>query len=217
MNTGHRAATRRRRERPQRDAGRRTAVRVFAVLALLSAAAGCGDEDYSGGPTDPGASASSSALPPLPRSQPATIAIPRLKVSAPVTDLGLQADGRIEEPPLSRPNLAGWWKKGPTPGEGGPAVILGHVDAMKKPAVFYRLKELKPGDRVRVTRKDGKTATFAVERVERVSKDSFPGEKVYGEDIDYAALRLVTCGGTFDPGTGHYRDNVIAYTRMVRA
>ncbi|MFC9973183.1 class F sortase [Spirillospora sp. NPDC127200] len=218
MSTGRPvSAPSRRGARPGRGAGRRTAARALAVLLLLPAAAACGEEGYDGGPTDPGSSASSTAPPPLPRSQPATIAIPRLKVSAPVTDLGLKPDGRIEEPPLTRPNLAGWWKKGPTPGEGGPAVILGHVDAMKKPAVFHRLKELKPGDRVTVKRVDGRTATFAVERVEQVAKDSFPGQKVYGEDLDYPALRLVTCGGSFDQSTGHYRDNVIAYTRMVRA
>jgi hypothetical protein len=137
-------------------------------------------------------------------------------VSAPVSQLGLRPDGTIEEPPLSRPELTGWYKEGPSPGEAGPSVVLGHVDANRRAAVFYRLKELRPGDRVEVTRRDGSVAVFAVQQMARVAKDRFPGELVYGEDIDYPALRLVTCGGAFDPRTGHYVDNVIAFTRLVK-
>ncbi|MBO2448780.1 class F sortase [Actinomadura barringtoniae] len=212
----------------------RRVVACGALLGLLLGASACGSDD--GGPerVNPGlavgggpsasASAGSSAAPsaapasyaaPLPRSEPTGIKIPRLNVSAPMSELGLKPDGTIEEPPLSKPNLAGWWKDGPTPGEGGPSVILGHVDANRHAAVFYRLKELRPGDRVQVTRQDGRTATFAVQSVEQVPKSSFPGQKVYAEDLDYSALRLVTCGGTFDSSTGHYVDNVIAYTRLV--
>ncbi len=185
---------------------------------------GCGnDGPYADGPTDPGATKSTGAAgtvryatSSLGRSEPVTIRIPRLGVTAPVTDLGLRPDGTIEVPSLDRPNLAGWWKEGATPGEEGPSVILGHVDARGRAAVFNRLKDLREGDRVMVVRKDGRTATFAVQRVERVAKTAFPGERIYAEDLDYAALRLVTCGGDFDRGTGHYVDNVIAYTRLVR-
>lgn len=205
-------------------AGGRLAAAGCAVVAVV-AVGGCGsDSPYADGPTDPGAKQSANTAGPvryatssLPRSEPATIRIPRLDVDAPVGDLGLRPDGTIEVPPLDRPNLAGWWKDGPTPGEEGPSVILGHVDARGKAAVFSRLKDLRAGDRVQVVRKDGRTAVFAVQRVERVAKSAFPGERIYAEDLDYAALRLVTCGGDFDGGTGHYVDNVIAYTRLVRS
>ncbi|REE95278.1 class F sortase [Thermomonospora umbrina] len=154
--------------------------------------------------------------PPLPRSLPVSIRIPRIGVSAPVSRLGLLPDGRIEVPPLGRPELTGWYEKGPTPGEAGPSVILGHVDAHRRPAVFHRLTELRTGDRVEVTRRDGSVAVFAVQQMARVSKSRFPGEMIYGEDLDHSALRLVTCGGSVDSRTGHYVDNVIAFTRLVR-
>ncbi|WP_433336337.1 class F sortase [Spirillospora sp. CA-294931] len=191
---------------------------TVAVAALLSLTA-CGGRATGEPPmSTPGEArwAQVRFAAPLPRAEPALIQIPKLKVSAPVTRLGLKPDGTIEEPPLSRPNLAGWWEEGPTPGEGGPSVIIGHLDADHRPAVFYGLKSLVRGDRILVTRQDGRTATFAVERIERVPKTSFPAEKIYAEDIDHAALRLVTCGGAVDPATGRYRDNVIAYTRLVQ-
>ncbi|MCP2336000.1 class F sortase [Actinomadura rupiterrae] len=198
---------------------------MSGVLVAGLLAGGCGDDSpYADGPGTPGGRARPRPAGPvryatsaLPRSEPATIKIPKLGVSAPVTGLGLKPDGTIEVPPLDQPNLAGWWKDGPTPGETGPSVVLGHVDARGAAAVFNKLTELREGDRVQVVRKDGRTAEFAVQRVERVAKSAFPGEKIYAEDLDYAALRLVTCGGDFDRETGHYVDNVIAYTRLVQS
>ncbi|MGI5324306.1 class F sortase [Actinomadura nitritigenes] len=162
----------------------------------------------------PGGTTAASNVSSLAPSAPTTIAIPRIGVSAPVGEIGLLPGGRIQEPPLSRPNLAGWYKEGPTPGEVGPAVILGHVDANKKAAVFFRLKELKPGDKIRIGREDGTTATFTVDRTQSVGKDAFPHEKVFGESLDHPALRLVTCGGAFDPKAGHYTENLIVYSTM---
>ncbi|MFC5749229.1 class F sortase [Actinomadura rugatobispora] len=205
---------------PASAAGRRAACAAAGALLttlLTTLLAGCGGGENTAAPT-PGPS--SSTVPaantaPLPESPPTKITIPAIKVSAPVDRLGLRPDGRIEEPPLSRPGLTGWYKEGPTPGEVGPSVVLGHVDANGKAAVFARLKDLKPGDRIQVTRQDGSTATFAVERSERVDKNAFPHKKVFGADLDHAALRLVTCGGAFDQASGHYKDNLIVYTRLV--
>ncbi|MEW2359834.1 class F sortase, partial [Spirillospora sp. NPDC029432] len=176
------------------------------------------DVDYPK-PLEEGATAAKQALraaAPMKESRPKTIKIQKIGVSAPVSLIGLRPDGRIEEPPLSRPNLTGWYKEGVTPGEMGPSVILGHVDANKKAAVFYRLKELKAGDTIQVARQDGSTATFAVDRLQSVDKDAFPHRKVFGEDIDYSSLRLVTCGGAFDAATGHYRNNLIVFAKLVQ-
>jgi LPXTG-site transpeptidase (sortase) family protein len=167
-------------------------------------------------PSAPPAEAPLAFAPPLPRSVPVSISIPRIGVSAPVSQLGLRPDGTLEVPPLSRPELTGWYSKGPSPGEAGPSVIVGHVDADRRAAVFHRLGELRPGDRIEVTRRDGSMAAFTVQQMARVAKDRFPGELIYGEDIGYSALRLITCGGAFDSRTGHYADNVIAFTRMVK-
>ena len=72
---------------------------------------------------------------------------------------------------------------------------------------------MQPGDQVRVTRKDGKTAVFTVTRVDQFSKSRFPSRAVYGE-IDHAGLRLITCGGTWDAARNKYLDNVIVFAKL---
>ncbi|MDN5751557.1 MAG: class F sortase [Pseudonocardia sp.] len=125
----------------------------------------------------------------------------------------MRPDGSLEVPRDYA--LAGWYRPGPTPGEAGPAVVVGHVDsAADGPAVFFRLGELRPGAEVLVERADGRTAVFAVDRAARYPKDEFPTREVYGP-TDHAALRLITCGGDFDAASGHYRDNIVAFARLV--
>lgn len=147
-------------------------------------------------------------------SRPVSVSIPAIDVRSKVMKLGLDSKGHIEIPPLSKPKLTGWYKKGPTPGEMGPAVILGHIDNQQGPAVFYDLRTLKPGAKVKVKRKDGTVAVFKVDSVKRFPKSDFPTQKVYGE-LDYPGIRLITCGGAFDESAGHYKDNIIAFGRLV--
>jgi len=112
--------------------------------------------------------------------------------------------------PHDEANAAAWWAEGPRPGQRGPAVIVGHVDWNKRPAVFFRLDALRRGDLVYVDRADGTTARFRVNGTRRVPKDRFPTELVYAPSLE-PALRLITCGGEFDRTAGNYRDNVIVF------
>ena len=85
---------------------------------------------------------------PLARSAPVAIRIPRIGVNAPVMKLGRDADGTVQVPPLAEHNLTGWYRYGPSPGQRGPAVILGHVDSTTGISVFYYLRNLHAGDTV---------------------------------------------------------------------
>lgn len=149
----------------------------------------------------------------IPRTVPERVVIPAIGVNAPVTPEGTDASGALEMPPLSAKNLAGWWDGGAAPGQDGPAVIAGHVDDVTRPLVFWRLRDIKPGDKVTV---DPANVTFTVTRVTQVDKSAFPTQSVYGATRD-PELRLVTCGGTFDSGTGHYLSNVIVYATETRS
>jgi LPXTG-site transpeptidase (sortase) family protein len=152
---------------------------------------------------------------PLARSVPVSIRIPGISVSAPVMEVGKDADGTVQVPPLDAHNLTGWYRYGPTPGQRGPAVILGHVDSLTGISVFYYLKDLHAGDKVYVTLADGKVAPFVVDGVQKVAKDAFPTAAIYGK-AGYPSLRLITCGGAFDQATGHYVDNIIVYAHLIR-
>ena len=143
--------------------------------------------------------------------RPVSIAIPAAGVDARVVPVGLRADRTMEVPEV---DLAGWYEPGPRPGEAGPAVIVGHVDSRDGPAVFFRLGELRRGDRIVVGQQGGGGRRFVVERVERRPKEALPAERIWkrtGEPV----LRLITCGGSFDRSTGHYRDNIIVFARTI--
>ncbi len=152
---------------------------------------------------------------PLARSVPVSIRIPAIDVDAPVMQVGKNADGTVQVPPLDEHNLTGWYRYGPAPGQRGPAVILGHVDSLTGISVFYYLKDLHAGDKVYVTLADGKVATFVVDGVQKVTKDAFPTAEIY-DKAGYPSLRLITCGGPFDRATGHYLDNIIVYAHLIR-
>lgn len=148
----------------------------------------------------------------LQRSIPIHLTIPAIGVSTRLTQLGLLPGGVPQVP--SSWYIAGWYKLGPTPGQLGSAVILGHVDSVAGPAVFDRLVDLKVGNRLTVKLADGKTATFQVIALREYLKSKFPDQTVYGPR-PYAALQLVTCGGAFDSHTGHYLSSIVVYTKMV--
>lgn len=153
--------------------------------------------------------------PALRRSSPVSIDIPSIKVHASVVPLGLSKDGSIAVPPLSHPMETSWYDDGPAPGQPGAAAILGHVDAASVgPAVFYDLGELRPGAKIFVRLHSGRTAIFEAYSVALYSKANFPTMRVFGY-TSWPTLRLITCGGVFDPKSGHYLGNIVAFASYV--
>ena len=151
----------------------------------------------------------------LARSVPVVLDIPAIGVTAPLTSLGLNPDGTVQVP--SEWQEPGWYRLGPTPGQLGAAVILGHVDSVSGPAVFFRLGALQPGDTVNVTLADGVIAHFVVDAVDVYPKNSFPARSVYEASPGRVTLQLVTCTGEFDASTHHYLSNLVVYTSLSSA
>jgi LPXTG-site transpeptidase (sortase) family protein len=194
------------------------AVGAFIVIHALSAGsklppAAAQDIPASVSTNVPFAPNPASVAAPLAPSTPMTIEIPAIKVDAPVEKLDLNANGTVQVPPLDNHNLAGWYDRSVTPGAKGTSVILGHVDDYAGPSVFYNLKNLHKGDAIYIVRADGSTAGFAVDGVQKATKTHFPTAEVFG-NVSYPALRLVTCGGPFDPKTGEYLDSIIVYAHL---
>jgi sortase (surface protein transpeptidase) len=144
---------------------------------------------------------------------PVRITIPAIDVAARVDELGLRKDRTVEVP--DDPMRTGWYGLGPSPGQSGSAVILGHVDSTAGTAVFGRLRDLRPGNLVVVEAADGATSTFRVIRLVTYPNKDFPGEEVYAAAGPERRLNLVTCGGKYTRATGH-QANLVVYTRLVQ-
>lgn len=145
--------------------------------------------------------------------KPVRIKIPKIKVNASIGTVTLDRKGSLTTPPLSKPNLTGWYRYSPLPGETGPSVINGHVSTRKGAAVFQRLRELAKGDHIYVYRSDKKVTRFTVSGIEQVSKSTFPTKRVYG-NTGNAQLRLITCGGIYNKQAHSYTDNIIVYATL---
>ncbi|MFI8256563.1 class F sortase [Streptomyces filamentosus] len=176
-----------------------------------TAASGGGASGARGGAAAgrPGAAA---APAPLGRSRPTALAVPAITIEAPVLDLGLDAQGRLGVPPVDDPRRVGWYARGPAPGERGTAVMVGHRDTRTGPAIFLDLDSLGPGNTVRVARADGRVAVFTVDRVRTYAKSDFPDKEVYGS-TGRPELRLLTCGGAYEEGTG-YEANIVVFAHL---
>ncbi|WP_415951980.1 class F sortase [Streptomyces sp. KLOTTS4A1] len=142
--------------------------------------------------------------------RPQRVDIPAIGVQAPVIRRGLDGEGAIAPPPYEQAGVVGWYGDGVQPGAKGTALFVGHVDTASRPAVFYNLSTLAPGEKITVARSDGMLAEFTVEEVAVYDRSGFDADKAYGaRDDERAELRLITCGGTFDRRDKTYSANVV--------
>lgn len=208
------------RDRPanRRLGGLALATVAFAVLT------GCAGPD--GGASLPAAPPSASSpsatesstagFAPLAESAPVSLSIPSVRLESSLIDLGLNPDGTVEVPSTEPGAPAGWYTGSPTPGELGPSIVLGHVNATDGgPGVFADLRRMDSDDVINVTRADGSVAVFRFRESHQYSKSNFPTGLVYG-DTPGAELRLITCDG-YNPATGSYDDNYVVYAELVDA
>jgi LPXTG-site transpeptidase (sortase) family protein len=196
---------------------------LLGVLLLGGAVAGVAWASHTGRAATP---LGKPALTPIPRGQwaaapaateaavpaPTSLDIPKIGVKTRLIRLGLTKAGDLQVPTST--SIAGWYTGSPPPGATGASVIAGHIDSYQGPGVFFRLRELKIGDLIYVQRGHASLAVFRVTEVRSFLKSKFPTADVYGAVPD-AQLRLITCGGTFDPQTGHYLSNVIVFADLV--
>jgi sortase (surface protein transpeptidase) len=200
------------------------AVVVFGLLVLALGAAGlvmltghpgqAADRKIKASVAAPSGSAApapgSSPAPAAPA--PVSLTIPAIGVHTKLTRLGITAKGTLQVPTIT--SVAGWYTGSPRPGEVGSAVIAGHIDSYSGPGIFYRLSDMRPGQRIYVGRANGSLAVFSVTAVQQYPKDRFPTSQVYGPAPD-AELNLITCGGTFDYATRSYLSNTVVYSTEI--
>jgi hypothetical protein len=183
----------------------------FAATDSSSPAAATGPQWYAG--CDAACAAQEAAPPSPPVAPPTRVRVTRVGIDSALVRLRLDRAGVLEAP--TDYAKAGWFEQGTAPGQPGPAVIAGHVDNKKGPAVFYKLGDLRVGDLIEV-QSGGEWIPFRMVAREQYPKNHFPTASVYGPTPG-PELRLITCGGSFDHSKGSYRDNIVVYAVDARA
>ena len=166
--------------------------------------------------TGKSAKAVANALAPMPYSAPTHIAVPAVNLDADVISVDLNADGSLGTPSLVNAKVAGWYDRGPAPGQPGAAVLDAHVDSSLMSdyrGAFFYLGLAKPGMTVNVTRADHSVAVFSIDEVQVAQKSDFPTVQVYAP-TPYPSLRLITCGGDYDKKAHEYLGNTIVYAHL---
>ena len=144
---------------------------------------------------------------------PAWLRIPAIGVRTRLIRLGITPQGTLQVPAST--SVAGWYTGSPRPGAIGSSVIAGHIDSRLGPGIFFRLRLLKPGNRIFVRQARGRLAVFRVTAVRQYAKARFPTAQVYGPVPD-PELRLITCGGVFNEATRNYLSNIVVYSTEIR-
>lgn len=152
-------------------------------------------------------SASLPATEESPSARPVRVSLGSIEVEAPVRPVGVARDGQMELPP--DPRVMGWYEYGPAPASGSGSVVLaGHLDSRRFGlGPLVRLRDIEPGDPVEVVSSDGTSSTYRVTRVERFDRQALPPEIFSRTGPE--RLRIVTCGGAYDPATGYEKNLVV--------
>jgi len=210
-------------DRPTQDDRRTTSgttratIGILLVLGLLAVVAYlAGDPSQRTGPASVALPAARTAVTlPLEPAGTSDLRIPSIGVDTrQLTELGQTEDHRLEVPRDA--TTVGHYRGAAAPGQRGPAIYASHVNYRGVDGGFARLGDVEAGDQVLVDRTDGVTVAYSVDRVDRVPKNAFPTASVYGPTTG-PELRLITCGGQFDPDVRSYEDNIVVYGHAVEA
>jgi len=180
------------------------------------------DQPASPAPTAASFEDLSSWVPPTPQleSQPSVstapivrVSVPRVGINAPVEVLTLDGAGAMQDP--STPNSIAWYDFSARPGQLGNVVLAGHVDYEHYgPAVFWHLRDLKPGDQVEVSLADGTVYAYEVATLNYYDAETAPVKDITGP-TPYEAITLITCGGNFNRSNLSYNQRLIVRATRV--
>lgn len=135
-----------------------------------------------------------------------SVRVPSLGLDLEVRPAGVTPEGQMSLP--ADPSVLGWYRFGAAPGQSGSTVLAGHVDTLERGiGPLASLASARPGMEVSVTTSSGRRLAFVVDSIESFDRRSLPDE-VFSR-TGPPRLRLVTCGGEFDPDRGGYQQNVV--------
>jgi LPXTG-site transpeptidase (sortase) family protein len=107
------------------------------------------------------------------------------------------------------PTEVAWYTFSSKPGQVGNVVLAGHLDYVDYgAAVFYRLRDLRPGDEVTMVLSDGTEVKYAVQSVAEYDEETAPIADIVGRTPN-EAITLITCAGSFDRSSLHYNKRLV--------
>jgi sortase (surface protein transpeptidase) len=140
---------------------------------------------------------------------PTGLRIGAIGVDAPIVPVGVLSGTTTMEVPADV-SAVGWYRFGPSPGDPGSSLLVGHVDSRVQGAgVFFHLSQLRPGDQVVVQFGSARSERFRVIARRLYPKGHLP--RLAFTRTGRSFLTLVTCGGSFDQRTHHYVSNVVVF------
>lgn len=145
-------------------------------------------------------------------SPPVALAIPAIGVTARVVPEGLGPGGTLDIPP---PAQAGWYDRGPAPGQSGTTLLAGHIDDDGVPGALLRLNDVQLGAAIHVTTASGRVAGYAVTRRQLLPQQDLTSSGLLSQQ-GTPALVLVSCGGAYDAATHLYLDNIVVVATPTR-
>ncbi|MFF2091177.1 class F sortase [Paenibacillus sp. NPDC058174] len=142
---------------------------------------------------------------------PVELFIPAIQLQAQIEPVSVLENGQMDIPQST--DKVGFLSTGTLPGALGNAVMDGHVDSYTGPAVFFKLKRLKPGDEVLIRNKSGRVLQFNVESVETFKTADAPVQKIFGP-ADGAHLNLITCTGKYSRSKKEHEARLVVFTKL---
>lgn len=145
---------------------------------------------------------------------PRYLSISKLRVKARVLQVGVKTDGSLDTPR----NIydTGWYTGSAKPGRYGATVIDGHVQGFTKQGVFYRLKDLRPGDTMTIEKGDGQAVKYRVVQSQTYSAKAVDMQKVIKPITPgKSGLNLITCAGKVKTGTNDYTHRLVVFAEQI--
>jgi len=155
---------------------------------------------------------------PYPRvTAPLRIVVERIKVDAPIVELGLDRSG-VPQVPLNGKDVA-WYTFSAKPGAGSNAVFAGHVNWAGAVGAFGKIDRLDDGDTIRLIADDGREFRYEVFANYYVDPSDPESLKVMAP-TPTDTITLITCSGTWIPDRsdrfgGEYTNRTIVQAKLV--
>lgn len=143
-------------------------------------------------------------------SDPVRIIASTIRLNARVNGIGTTNDGLIAVPKSY--TSVGWYNKGVTVGEDGPAVFVGHYTGGNG-GVFDNLSNLSDGDLITV--KNGKNEVFTYKVTKKVEypRDKVPMTEIFKKD-GKSRLEIITCSGKWQ--SSNYDNRLVVSAEIVQ-